>query len=87
MRGGVEARNDGGHSHLHFHAPSPLRSHLARLVATFSMRFAWLLAITEWSVIYTQSWFTTPKLGAEFSPRRLAAPRTAPIALLHPVPL
>lgn len=28
----------------------------------FVMRFAWLLAITEWSVIYTQSWFTTPKL-------------------------
>ena len=26
------------------------------------MRFAWPLAITEWSVIYTQSWFTTPKL-------------------------
>lgn len=28
----------------------------------FVMRFAWPLAITEWSVIYTQSWFTTPKL-------------------------
>lgn len=55
-------------------SPSFSYSLVSRLVAMFSVRFAWLLAITEWSVIYTQSWFTTPKLGAEFSLRPLVAP-------------
>lgn len=48
------------------------------------MRFAWPLAITEWSVIYTQSWFTTPKLRWILSMATLSSFNPF---LRHPPPL